>query len=228
MCQNFQFDEPKSRKSVPSFHPSFSFVSILRHSDASRCIISLSFFQAKSLSQFLNDIASYNISAIGTAAFSGAFAGGASDSAKQAFADLFGALGGNTSLIRPALDSTTAVMSVISPNPTEAQKLQIIQKTQVLFADRLNIPKSVPGFENFFTDPKFLNDPANAEYFANVQATKVAVQQMSTNPAYAYTYFNDPQTPISFSRALVLFSEIVTREVTRSSQSSYIKIETEK
>lgn len=87
-----------------------------------------------------------------------------------------------TSKFNKVLDATYALSSVVTANPTPAQKVEIVKRITDLNAAGLNFTLSQPGLAAALNDPKFTNDPTNAEFMTLFREIRSELKALEADP----------------------------------------------
>lgn len=117
------------------------------------------------------------------------FSGGDINAAKVAFSNQFKSLGGNIARADVFLDAMGSVASLLAPNPTDIQKVEIKAKIANLLAEGIKFVKSQQGLENVDMDPDIINDSQFTTFLANYDRLKKETDTISLNPEGSYDYF---------------------------------------
>jgi hypothetical protein len=119
--------------------------------------------------------------------------------------------GGNLTMVAPYFSALSSMVSVIARNPSEAQKIQIREKTTALLNAGLALIKSQVGLENVETDTNLMAQPENLEFFQILAAIRSQGQANLENPASAYASFTNSSLPQTLARLTILTLELSNR-----------------
>jgi hypothetical protein len=136
---------------------------------------------------------------------------------KKQAAGLFETFGGDPMLLGSYFDSITSLMRIVTPNPTEGQKTQIVQGIQKIFDKAYDVANSPPSMKDVsLMDESLLFDPVFIEFDQITASLLVKKEDILSNPALAYEFLNDPKTRSNFARQNELLRQVVQKLATKS------------
>jgi hypothetical protein len=175
------------------------------------------------ISKAFIDLTNYDVEKTINDIFKAAFTTGASESIKKEGADILRIAGGNGSNVEPFFDTITEMLSISSPNPTDEQKTQIVEKWNELFDRGLTCGTSLPSVMNMLNNSELMSDPEHTEFFQAAEKIFFVGEEIKQNPSFAHKYFHDPESPVFMARLLVLWTRLARKESEKKVSSKLMK-----